>query len=60
MKLMNLREFGNQNLLLSPPNRKGKRDSGCMSFSGSKTGQFVQDLLAENLVLLHAEFTLIA
>jgi hypothetical protein len=31
-----------------------------MRFSGSKTGQFVQDLLAENLVLLHAEFTLIA
>jgi hypothetical protein len=43
-----------------PPHRKGKRDSGCMTFSGSKTGQFVQDLLPENLVLLHAEFTLIA
>jgi hypothetical protein len=24
MKLMNLREFGNQNLLLSPPTEKGK------------------------------------
>jgi len=42
------------------PHRKGKRDSGCIRFSGSKTGQFVQDLLAEILVLLHAEFTLIA
>jgi hypothetical protein len=42
------------------PARKGKRDSGCMRFSGSKTDQFVQSVLAENLVLLHAEFTLIA